>query len=106
MAEISEDELEAIQEGFDTYSLLGAIDQLDVIRGHLGPSELRENLLKLHGLAMEVINEGFADGASEMFELAQEIDDQLFDISEALEKLQETISKLTDLQPESLQWGD
>ena len=56
MAEISEDELEAIQEGFDTYSLLGAIDQLDVIRGHLGPSELRENLLKLHGLAMEVIN--------------------------------------------------
>ncbi|MGN6424358.1 MAG: hypothetical protein ACTHLA_13715 [Asticcacaulis sp.] len=55
---------------------------------------------------MEVVNEDFAGGASEVFDLAHDIEDQLFDVSEALEKLQEAISRLTDLQPESLQWGN
>lgn len=35
------------------------IGQLDTIRDLLGPSEIRESHLKLHGLAMEFINEGF-----------------------------------------------
>ena len=112
MAEISDDELEAQQDGFDTYSLLHAIDELDKMRGHLNdrehhnPPEIRNDLLKLHALAMAVVNEGEADRAQEMFDLAFEIEDQLSDISEALERIQETIAKLTDLQPESFQWGD
>jgi len=40
------------------------------------------------------------------FDLATEIEDQLSDLSEALENIQEAIDKLTDLQPESLRWGD
>lgn len=70
------------------------------------PPEIRNDLLKLHGLAMDVVNEGVADRAQALFHLAFEIEDQLSDLSEALENIQETIAKLTDLQPESLQWGD
>ncbi|ESQ81940.1 hypothetical protein AEAC466_19620 [Asticcacaulis sp. AC466] len=44
--------------------------------------------------AMEVINGGFVGSASEIFDLAREIDDQLVDVSEALEILQNAISKL------------
>jgi hypothetical protein len=33
-------------------------------------------------------------------------EDQLCDLSEALEKVSATISKLTKLYPQSLQWGD
>ena len=112
MAEISDGELAALQDGFDTYSLLHAIDELDKMRGHLNdqehhnPPEIRGDLLKLHGLAMAVVNEGAADRAQAMFDLAFKIEDQLSDLSEALERIQETIAKLTDLQPESLQWGD
>ena len=63
-------------------------------------------MLKLHGLAMDVVNEGVADRAQALFLLAFEMEDQLSDLSEALRNIQETIAKLTDLQPESLQWGD
>ena len=48
--DISEDELESIQEEFDTYSLLNAVDQIGKICGHPNPSELRENIRKLHSL--------------------------------------------------------
>ena len=112
MAEITDKELEALQDGFDTLSLIRAIDELDKMRGHLNdgdhhkPPEIRNDLLKLHGLAMDVVNEGVADRAQALFHLAFEIEDQLSDLSEALENIQETIAKLTDLQPESLQWGD
>ena len=55
---------------------------------------------------MDVVNEGVADRAQALFLLAFEMEDQLSDLSEALRNIQETIAKLTDLQPESLQWGD
>ena len=43
--------------------------------------------------------------AQALFELAVEIEDQLSDHSEALEKAKETIGRLTDLHPESFQWA-
>jgi hypothetical protein len=112
MAEITDKELEALQDGFDTFSLIHAIDELDKMRGHLNdrehhnPPEIRNDILKLHDLAMDVINHGETGRAQALFELAIEIEDQLSDLSEALEKVRDTISSLTDLYPESLQWGD
>src|SRR3546814_6615146 len=35
MAEIADKELEALQDGFDTLSLIHAVDELDKMRGHL-----------------------------------------------------------------------
>jgi len=112
MAQITDKELEALQDGFDTMSLVHAVDELDKMRRHLNdrehhnPPEIRDDILKLHDLAMDVVNHGMKGRASAMFDLAIEIEDQLSDLSEALENIQETIAKLTNLQPESLQWGD
>jgi len=64
------------------------------------------DIFKMHDLAMDAVNHGVTSRAQALFELAIEIEDQLSDISEALEKIQDTIGKLTDLYPESLQWGD
>ena len=112
MAEITDKELEALQDGFDKRSLTHAIDELDKMRCQLddlkyhNPSEIRNDILKLCDLAMDVVHHGVTSRAQALFELAIEIEDQLSDISEALEKIQDTIGKLTDLYPESLQWGD
>ena len=58
MAEMSDLDWEALHENFDTAELLRAVI-LDALRGHLNdrehfqPPEIRGELLKLHGLAME-----------------------------------------------------
>ena len=81
------------------------------MRGHLNdqehhnPPDIRNDLLKLHDLAMDVVNQGTKGRAPALFDLAIDIEDQLSDLSEALENIRETIAKLTDLQPESLQWA-
>jgi len=64
------------------------------------------DIFKMHDLAMDAVNHGVTSRAQALFELAIEIEDQLLNISEALEKIQDTIGKLTDLYPESLQWSD
>ena len=112
MAEITNKEPEALQDGFETFSLISAIDELDQMRGHLNdrahhnPPEIRNDLLKLHDLAMDVVNHGMKGRAPAPCELAIEIEDQLSDLSAALEKIQDTIGKLTDLYPESRTWGE
>jgi len=51
-------------ENFETHSLLRAVDAVDELRadlndgGYATPPQLRPDLLKLHQLAMAVINEG------------------------------------------------
>jgi hypothetical protein len=75
-------------------------------REHHNPPGIRDDILKLHDLAMDVVNHGMKGRAPTLFDLAIEIEDQLSDLSEALENIQETIAKLTNLQPESLQCGD
>ena len=46
---------------------------------------------KLHDLAMDVVNHGKEGRASALFDLAIEIEDQLSDLSEALENILGTI---------------
>jgi hypothetical protein len=75
-------------------------------RAHHNPPEIRNDILKLHDLAMDVVNHGMKGRAPALFELAIEIEDQLSDLSTALGNVQETIAKLIDLQPERLQGDD
>ena len=51
---------------------------------------------------MDIVNSGWTDKAQEFFDMASDLDDQLFDIIEALEFVQNTLNKLVDLYPESL----
>jgi hypothetical protein len=112
MAQMTDAEWEALTENFETASLLQAVDAVDTLRGYLNdrdkhqPPEIRDKLLKLHQLAMSVINEGHEGRAPALFELATEIEDEIADMMEALTTVQDSVTRLTALQPESLLDGD
>lgn len=60
---MTDQEWETLHTGFDTRRLLEAVDELDTLRGSLSddghrPPAIRDQLLKLHGMAMEVVNNG------------------------------------------------
>ena len=84
------------------------MDKLDEVRARLAdgenlePPELRTALLKLHGLARAVVNEGVASKAEDFFELAQDLQLEVSDTIEALQSIQRVLYKLGDLYPESL----
>jgi hypothetical protein len=66
------------------------------------PPEIRTRLLKLHATAMAVVNDGSQHRATEMFNLAIELEDEAADMLEAVTRLYETLSTLTALRPDSL----
>jgi len=104
---MTDEEWQKLNENFETHWLLEAVDLVDNLRGHLGdgehfqPPEIRSNLLKLHGLAMEVINNGWDGQIKEMAELAFDLEEQTLDMKRSLAALHRTLSKLTQLLPES-----
>ena len=106
-------------EEFETTRVLGAVDDVDAVRsifsddcsGAKGfipfPPEIREKLLKLHSIAMEVINGEFATGTDRgMFELAWDIEDEVSDAIESLEQIQKVLRDLTDLVPDEDGWEE
>ena len=84
--------------------------QIDHVRGHLGdgenwePPQIRTDLLQLHGMAMDVINSGYTNKIKVMFDMAIDLEMQVDDIIEIMESVRETLSKITDLYPESLNY--
>ena len=66
------------------------------------PPEIRGELLKLHGLAMKVIGAGARGGAAEMFDLAEDLEEQIAQMMEEMEQIADTLGKLTSLRPKSL----
>ena len=103
---MTEEEWQKLYENYETTWLLTAVDHVDELRGHLGdgehfqPPEIRTDLLKLHGLAMDVVNNGWESRPGEMAELAVELEDQTLDMMHSLEALHKILSKLTELLPE------
>lgn len=112
MPQMTDEEWQHLYENFETTDLLAAVDLLDEVRGVLGdgpnwePPELRINLLNLHQLAMDVVNQGDKDRAQKMFDLANELDMEVFGLLESLESIQKVLSALTALYPESLSYDD
>ena len=108
MSKMTEEEWRALYENFETADLLAAVDRLDEVRGvladgeHLEPPQLRTDLLRLHRLAMEVVNHGRTDRAGEFFSLAGDLEMQVAELAEALESIRRVLGKLDDLFPESL----
>ncbi len=80
---MTEEEWRHLHENFETTDLLRAVDAVDILRDDLNdgeecrPTELRTNLLKLHQLAMAVVNNGSCSQAFGMFELAMDLDEQV-----------------------------
>ena len=108
---MTEEEWQHLYENFETTELLSAVDAVDCLRDDLNdgegcrPPELRTNLLKLHELAMAVVNNGSRSQASKMFDLAMNLDEQVGHMKE-LEQVQDTLAKLVALYPESLSYAD
>lgn len=105
---ITDAELNKLEDNFETAELLRAVDEIDKMRGYLNdrddfrPPQIRDYLLKLHGLADRLINARAKGVASEFFDLAEELDGQIFDLLESLEAVRDILAKLTELYPESL----
>ncbi len=99
-------------ENFDTMALLSAVDAVDKLRSDLddnadgAPPQLRDDLLKLHQLAMAVINQRSRSQVVDLFDLATDLEDQVLGMMTALEQVQEALSQLTALYPESLSFAD
>ncbi|AAZ38079.1 putative TnpA repressor protein (plasmid) [Pseudomonas savastanoi pv. phaseolicola 1448A] len=99
---------ELTPESFDTTALLRAVDAVDELRGDLNdnpdgrPPQLRADLLRLHQLAMAVFNEGSRSQVAELFDFAVDLQDQVDYMMASLEQVQEPLSRLTVLYPESL----
>ncbi|WP_432263192.1 Tn3 family transposase post-transcriptional regulator TnpC [Cupriavidus sp. TMH.W2] len=54
---VDADALQALQDTFDTTAILRLVDQMDAIRARCcDPAGLRDDLLRLHGMAHTVIN--------------------------------------------------
>lgn len=108
MTKMTEEEWQNLYENFETTWLLEAVDHIDNARGYLGdgenwePPQIRTDLLKLHQLAMDVVNKGWTSKTQEFFDLANDLDMQIFELIEELEFVQNTLTKLIDLYPESL----
>ena len=108
MAKMTEEEWQNLYENFETTWLLEAVDHIDNARGYLGdgenwePPQIRTDLLRLHQLAMDVVNSGCTDKAQKFFDMANELEMQVSDLVEELEAVQDTLTKLTNLYPESL----
>jgi hypothetical protein len=101
-----------LYENFETTELLRAVDAIDNLRDDLNdgeahrPPELRTNLLKLHRLAMDVVDKDLRSKASGMFDLAIDIDEQVSHMMSELEQVKDTLTKLLALYPESLSGAD
>ena len=104
---MTDDERQALQDGFDTRRLLDAVDDVDLLRSVLANDgqqqpQIRTSLLALEKLAMAVINYGSRRRAVVMFDLAIELEEEVADLLEAVIRLHETLVTLTNLRPDSL----
>lgn len=93
--------LQKLRATFDTTHLLRAVDDLDTVRAALAdPDELRADLLRLHGMAHTLVNEGAiaATSADETIaELAANIEAELERMSALLLSIRQQIRPLLTL---------
>lgn len=105
---MNERDWQRLTEGYETHQLLDAVDALDEVRGVLGddenggPPRLRTDLLHLHGLAMDVMGEGFVSRAAGMFDLADDLSLEVSGVLEALERVLNALERLVELRPVDL----
>ena len=106
MPKMTDEQYENLYENFESRDLLAAIKKVDFLRRELAdgydlrPPEIRQDLFKLHDLAMDVINNGYRNKANEMFNLAFDIEYQVDGMMESLEELQTILRNLTKLTPD------
>ena len=108
VAKIKREDLEPLQEEVQSREILDCVDNIDHARTYLGdgenfrPPQIRTDLLKLHALAMSVINHVNTSKAQEFFDLSSDIESEISSLIEHLENVQEVLTKITNSAPDSL----
>ena len=102
----SEQFRENLYNQFFTSDILTTIQHIDQLRVVLAddedfrPPQIRDDLLRLHQLAMEFVNYGDPQTGREVRDKAFDLQDNIFTMIESLEAIDKTLSELTDLVPE------
>lgn len=98
--------MDNLRENLATTDILDAVDYLDHVRylmadepETLRPPEARQQLLQLHRLAMDLVNyyDNDPKRVSRLYGLACDIELPLYECVEHLEKILDTLGKITDL---------
>ena len=93
--------LEELRESFDTRRILDAIDKIDEIRGRI--DDIRDELLKLHSMAHDLINDAGPDGPPPeypIWELADEISMTIWEWPNYLKVVHDTVDQMVSLMPD------
>ncbi|CAN7782202.1 Tn3 family transposase post-transcriptional regulator TnpC [Cupriavidus necator] len=91
--------LAALRETFDTTAILSLVDQLDAIRARYGaPSGLRDDLLRLHGMAHTVMNGAGLAYATTGPTLLDQADEVLDELDDWIAMLKRAVQALEPLQ--------
>jgi hypothetical protein len=95
--------LSRMQNRFDTRRLFDAIDAIDRIRYRICAADgLRQDLLDLHSMAHEVINEDCGSSSSRkepIWELAEMLSGEVLEFSDDLRSVFDTVEELEKLRP-------
>jgi hypothetical protein len=98
---VDEKTLERMQNRFDTRRLLDAMDTIDLIRCRI--DGLRQDLLDLHSMAANVINEEHGSSRvvreEPIWELAEMISSDICEFTERLEQVYQTAEEVEKLAP-------
>lgn len=94
--------LRSLQESFDSRDLLHAVDPLDGIRARCGSDGLRDDLLRLHGMAHTVINGASLPHDADGPTLVEQVEAALWELDDwivTLERMRNALLPLERLHP-------
>ncbi|MBL8450186.1 MAG: hypothetical protein JNM32_09695 [Dechloromonas sp.] len=98
-------QLEALRGTYDTSGLLGLVEKLDRLRPlFAAEGGLRDELLRLHAMAHAVINGAsltVAPDSTDIWEVAQDLIEELHGVVSTIEAAVETLQPLADLAPDT-----
>jgi hypothetical protein len=96
---IDADALAELREGFATSDLLAAVDAIDIGEGR--HRWLRSSILRLHAMASHLINDApqTATGKEPIWQLAEEIADELDASTTSLSHITKIVDRLGRLRP-------
>ena len=103
---VNQEALTRLQETFKTNDILNAVGLLDVLGARCGFSEegIRNDFLRLHSMAHELINDGCGTWPEEpgetIYELAEDLLDDIGDWLVVLRQIEKMLDKLVELRPE------
>ncbi len=106
--QVAEEDWNKLEDDFDTTTILAAVDVVAELRGYFAdredgvPLELRDDILKLHQLAMDVVHLKFRNKALGVFNWVGDIEIELTELVGDLKAVGDAVGKLANQRPKYL----